>query len=101
MRIQKRDAWVKARSKPLTRDEIEFIRQGFLAGDSYYDVARALQCSSRTAIKYFAIFRKGQTPHTDSKPTMQSKPVPAVCLPSQIPGSFIAPPSKERLMAGR
>ena len=56
-----KDDWSKPRSEgnKLTQAEIAKIRVAFNCGRHQRDIARELQCSSRTAAKYFAIFRGG------------------------------------------
>lgn len=55
------DRWRKPRSNGdhLSNEEVELIRKGYRQGRSSFDIARELQCSTRTVDKYFVIFRSG------------------------------------------
>ncbi len=68
-----RDDWSKPRSEgnKLTQAEIAQIRVAFNCGRRPSDIARELQCSSRTAAKYYAIFRGG--PARTGRPSLETK----------------------------
>lgn len=92
---EKRDDWEKPRGKGdrLTVAEIEFMRQGYIAGRISRDGARDLKCSSRVASKYYSLF--------NAEGVRKGKRDFALRLPSYGPDSTIEPPSKARLMGGR
>lgn len=54
-----RDDWQKPRTRQqyLTGDDIRALRVAFNCGVKPRDVARSLQCASRTAFKYYSLFR--------------------------------------------
>jgi hypothetical protein len=55
----KRDDWEKPRARNhwLTEHEIARLRHAYDLGFKPTDAAREIQCSSRIAYKYFAVFR--------------------------------------------
>jgi hypothetical protein len=63
LNVQIKDDWEKPRrqSQHLTKEEISMLRVAFNVGRKPQDIARELQCSSRVANKYNAMFRG--TPH--------------------------------------
>ena len=57
--MRKADDWEKPRSKGqhLTETEIATIKQSYLVGRNFRDVAKDLKCSSRIVSKYYGQFR--------------------------------------------
>lgn len=54
-----KDDWEKPRSRSqhLTEAEIALLRKAFSSRRTIKDIARELQCSSRTVSKYYGFFR--------------------------------------------
>lgn len=69
-----KDNWEKPRGKAnhLTPAEIAKIKVAFNSGRRLEDIARELQCSSRTAARYYAHFRGN--PHQKSEPERRPAP---------------------------
>jgi hypothetical protein len=59
MSRDKPETWTKPRAphERLLPEEIDFIRDGFLAGRTRYDVAQDLRCSCRVVSKYYRRIR--------------------------------------------
>ena len=76
---QPRDDWHKPRSKTdhLTRDDIRKLKAFFDLGWSPRNAARELQCSSRTANKYYAEFRGDvrSVPEKKPNPPVRHRPI--------------------------
>lgn len=76
--------WHKPRShgNRLTAEEIESLRRSYFAGEPYSAAARKLACSSRTACKYYRMWRadaglparrKARPQTTTEKPSRPSR----------------------------
>jgi transposase len=74
--VRKADDWEKPRSKGqhLTEAEIATIKQDYLAGRHYRDVAKDLKCSSRIVSKYYGLFRaEGAVQNPKRPPVAQNR----------------------------
>jgi len=72
MVAQAKDDWQKPRNhgQHLTEEEMAAIRVGYRTNRAAKDVARELQCSTRTVNRYYGILRaEGETRHKIPPPT--------------------------------
>lgn len=92
------DNWDKPRTRGdhLTAEEVGQLRRHFNVGLDPYDAARELQCSSRTAYRYYGQFRgDAPTRQRDKKARLamvakrvEPKPVPSPMVGRFYKGSF-------------
>lgn len=83
--MPRKDNWEKPRTQgmPLTATEIQRLRKAFRDDVHHRDIARELKCSSRTACKYYMIFRGGPMPKSASRykyPEKKAVPEPKARL---------------------
>lgn len=65
----------RSQGRHLNEEEIARLCAAFAAGRCSLDIARELECSSRSANKYYAIFRG--TPQKNGRPDYR-KPIPRI-----------------------